>query len=75
MKKSLAKNPNMLRTMIGTGLVLVLILSYAVYSNTLDSEYYGYKTTNESEIIDLSPMRKIVQTGTLLQGKQLHGLM
>jgi len=53
MKKSLAKNPNMLRTMIGTGLVLVLILSYAVYSNTLDSEYYGYKTTNESEIIDL----------------------
>ena len=53
MKKSLAKNPNMLRTMIGTGLVLVLILSYAVYSNTLDSEYYGYKTSNESETIDL----------------------
>jgi len=52
-KKSLAKNPNMLRTMIGTGLVLVLILSYAVYSNTLDSEYYGYKTSNESETIDL----------------------
>ncbi|MFL2974285.1 MAG: hypothetical protein ACJZ4F_04875 [Candidatus Thalassarchaeaceae archaeon] len=53
MKKSLAKNPNMLRTMIGTGLVLVLILSYAVYSNTLDSEYYGYNTTNESETINL----------------------
>jgi hypothetical protein len=53
MKKSLAKNPNMLRTMIGTGMVLVLILSYAVYSNTLDSEYYGYKTSNESETIDL----------------------
>jgi len=52
-KKSLAKNPNMLRTMIGTGLVLVLILSYAVYSNTLDSEYYGYKTSNEPEKIDL----------------------
>ena len=53
MKKALAKNPNMLRTMIGTGLVLILILSYAVYSNTMDSEYYGYTTTNESENPDL----------------------
>ena len=53
MKKSLAKNPNMLRTMIGTGLVLILILSYVVYSNTMDSEYYGYKTTNEAEVVEL----------------------
>ncbi len=53
MKKALAKNPNMLRTMIGTGMVLILILSYAVYSNTMDSEYYGYHTTNNAENVDL----------------------
>ncbi len=46
-KKSLSKNPNMLRTMIGTGMTLIILLSYAVYSNTVDSEYYEYNTTNE----------------------------
>ena len=38
----------MLRTMIGLGLVLILVLSYAVFSATVDSEYYRYETTNES---------------------------
>ena len=38
----------MLRTMIGLGLVLILVLSYAVYSATVDSEYYRYETSNES---------------------------
>jgi len=33
--------------MIGMGLVLILVLSYAVYSNTVESEYYGYHTSNE----------------------------
>jgi len=47
MKKALSRNPNMLRTMIGMGLVLIIVLSYAVYSNTLDSEYYRYETTND----------------------------
>jgi len=48
MKKALAQNPNMLRTMIGLGLTLILILSYAVYGATIDSSYYLYHTTNES---------------------------
>lgn len=47
MRKSLSRNPNMLRTMIGIGMVLILVLAYAVYSNTVDSEYYGYETSNE----------------------------
>ena len=47
MKKSLSRNPNMLRTMIGLGMTLILLLGYAVYSNTLDSEYYRFETTNE----------------------------
>ena len=38
----------MLRTMVGLGLVLILVLSYAVYTATIDSEYYRYETTNES---------------------------
>ena len=54
MKKSLSKNPNMLRTMIGTGMTLIVLLSYAVYSNTVDSEYYEYNTTNEHESMDLT---------------------
>ena len=52
-RRSLSKNPNMLRTMVGTGLMLILILSYAVYSNTVDSEYYGYETTNSNESLEL----------------------
>ena len=48
MKKALAQNPNMLRTMVGLGLTLILILSYAVYGATMDSSYYLYNTTNES---------------------------
>ena len=47
MKKALAQNPNMLRTMIGLGLTLILILSYAVYGATIDSSYYYYHTSNE----------------------------
>ena len=52
-RRSLSKNPNMLRTMVGTGLMLILILSYAVYSNTVDSEYYGYETTNSNDSLEL----------------------
>ena len=48
MKKALAQNPNMLRTMVGLGLTLILILAYAVYGATMDSSYYLYNTTNES---------------------------
>jgi len=51
MKKSLSRNPNMLRTMVGLGMTLILLLSYAVYSNTLDSEYYRFETTNEEAIL------------------------
>ena len=34
-------------------MTLIIILSYAVYSNTVDSEYYGYSTTNEPLEMDL----------------------
>ena len=51
MKKTLSRNPNMLRTMIGLGMTLILLLGYAVYSNTLDSEYYRFETTNEEIVL------------------------
>ena len=38
------------RTMIGLGLTLILLLGYAVYSNTVDTEYYRFETTNESRV-------------------------
>ncbi len=37
----------MLRTMIGLGLTLIVILSYAVYGATIDSSYYMYHTSND----------------------------
>ena len=54
MKKAMAQNPNMLRTMIGLGLTLIVILSYAVYGATIDSSYYMYHTSNEG--VDHDPI-------------------
>lgn len=53
MRRALSQNPNMLRTIIGLGLTLVLILSYAVYSATLDSSFYLAKTSNMEVILDV----------------------
>ena len=40
--------------MIGLGLTLILLLGYAVYSNTVDSEYYRLETSNEEITIELT---------------------
>jgi predicted PurR-regulated permease PerM len=53
MEKSMSRNPNMLRTLIGLGLVLIIILGYAVHSNTVDSEYYLYETTNSENNLEI----------------------
>ena len=53
MKKALAQNPNMLRTMIGLGLTLIVILAYAVYGATIDSSYYLYHASNDEVQHDL----------------------
>ena len=49
----MSRNPNMLRTLIGLGLVLIIVLGYAVHSNTVDSEYYMYETTNSEQTSEL----------------------
>jgi hypothetical protein len=44
MRKALAQNPNLLRTLIGMGLTLIFLLSYAVYGATVSPSYYIYET-------------------------------
>ena len=54
MRRALSQNPNMLRTIIGLGLTLVLILRYAVYYATLDSSFYLAKSTNHETSIEVT---------------------
>ncbi len=44
MKKALAQNPNLLRTLIGLSLTLIFMLSYAVYGATVSPSVYIYET-------------------------------
>ena len=44
MKKALAQNPNLLRTLIGLSLTLIFMLSYAVYGATVSPSLYIYQT-------------------------------
>lgn len=51
MRKALAQNPNLLRTLMGLGLTLIFLLGYAVYGATVSTEYYIYKSESmESEV-------------------------
>tara|TARA_B100000459_G_scaffold146686_1_gene113628 strand:+ start:1864 stop:2697 length:834 start_codon:yes stop_codon:yes gene_type:complete len=50
MKKALAQNPNLLRTLMGLSVTLILLLSYAVYGATVSPSYYLYTTeANETD--------------------------
>ena len=56
MRKALAQNPNLLRTLIGMGLTLIFLLSYAVYGATISTEYYIYHSySKESDIALAEP--------------------
>jgi len=46
MRKALAQNPNLLRTLLGLSFTLIFLLSYAVYANTISTSYYTYTTTS-----------------------------
>ena len=51
MRKALAQNPNLLRTLIGMGLTLIFLLAYAVYGATIDTEVYIYDSeSNETQV-------------------------
>ena len=44
MRKALAQNPNLLRTLIGLSVTLIFMLSYAVYGATVSPSVYIYQT-------------------------------
>ena len=44
MKKALAQNPNLLRTLLGLSFTLIFLLAYAVYGATISPSYYIYET-------------------------------
>mgnify|MGYP001590368196 FL=1 len=51
MRKALAQNPNLLRTLMGMGVTLIILLAYAVYGATIDTEYFIYKSeSNETQV-------------------------
>jgi hypothetical protein len=54
MRKALAQNPNLLRTLIGMGLTLILLLAYAVYGATIESEVYVYNAESNESTVDLN---------------------
>ena len=56
MKKALAQNPNLLRTLLGLSFTLIFLLSYAVYGATIAPSYYIYETEAVStEMSDSEP--------------------
>ena len=54
MKKALAQNPNLLRTLIGLSLTLIFMLSYAVYGATVSPSVYIYQTEPTVDVYEAS---------------------
>lgn len=58
MRKALAQNPNLLRTLIGMGLTLIFLLAYAVYGATIDTEVYIYESESTETQVSLENVDK-----------------
>ncbi len=61
MKKALAQNPNLLRTLMGLSVTLILLLSYAVYGATVSPSYYLYTTEADETNHDIGEPTRIYQ--------------
>ncbi|MCH1539903.1 MAG: hypothetical protein L7S56_00485 [Candidatus Poseidonia sp.] len=59
MKKALAQNPNLLRTLIGLSLTLIFMLSYAVYGATVSPSVYVYTTEATVTTFEEQPTNRI----------------
>mgnify|MGYP003312414507 CR=1 FL=1 len=58
MRKALAQNPNLLRTLLGLSFTLIFMLSYAVYGATVSPSYYLYQTEATDTVHDdIEPVR------------------
>ena len=58
MRKALAQNPNLLRTLIGMGVTLIILLAYAVYGATIESEVYIYDAKSNENNVALENVSK-----------------
>ncbi len=63
MKKALAQNPNLLRTLLGLSFTLIFLLSYAVYGATIAPSYYIYETEAVSTEMSGSEPQKLYDDG------------
>lgn len=61
MKKALAQNPNLLRTLIGLSVTLIVLLSYAVYGATISPSYYLYETETKETLHQMGEPVRIYQ--------------
>ena len=61
MKKALAQNPNLLRTLIGLSLTLIFMLSYAVYGATVSPSVYIYQTNPTTDEFNASEASEVVE--------------
>ena len=65
MKKALAQNPNLLRTLIGLSLTLIFMLSYAVYGATVSPNYYIYQTeATNTEFSEIELNKQVIDNET-----------
>jgi len=64
MRKALAQNPNLLRTLIGMGLTLIVLLAYAVYGATIESEVYVYSAESNESAVALEGVERLHNSNT-----------
>lgn len=58
MRKALAQNPNLLRTLLGLSLTLILLLTYAVYGATVSPDYYVYQNKTSEINYDTTDVQR-----------------
>ena len=58
MRKALAQNPNLLRTLLGLSFTLILLLAYAVYGATVSPDYYIYQNHTTETDYDTSVVER-----------------
>ena len=61
MRKALAQNPNLLRTLVGLSVTLIFMLSYAVYGATVSPSVYVYQTEATVDTYNASDADEEVQ--------------
>ena len=64
MRKALAQNPNLLRTLLGLSFTLIFILGYAVYGATVSPSYYLYDSDTQYNSDEVTLENRIYNSET-----------